>query len=69
VEDINAVQHLAAAGGAKALFVLHRPSTEPSGQMPVFVMPSEVILKLLAHIYATVTFQRNDGDQSSRPST
>jgi hypothetical protein len=69
VDDINAVQRLAAAGGAKALFVLQRPSTEPSNQMPVFVMPLEVILKLGAHIYATVTFHWNDGDRSSSPST
>jgi hypothetical protein len=69
VEDINAVQRLAAAGGAKALFVSQRPSTEASDQMPVFVMPSEFILKLAAHTYATVTFQSNDGARSSSPST
>jgi hypothetical protein len=69
VEDINAVHRLAAAGGAKALFVSRRPSTEPSDQMPVFVMPSEFILKLAAHIYAKVTFQSNDGARSSSPST
>jgi hypothetical protein len=68
VDDINAVQRLAAAGGAKALFVLQRPSTELLYQMPVFVMPLEIILKLVAHIYATVTFQWNDGARSSSPS-
>jgi hypothetical protein len=69
VDDINAVQRLAAAGGAKALFVVQRPSTEVSDQMPVFVVPLKVILKLVAHIHATVTFQRNGGAQSSSPST
>jgi hypothetical protein len=69
VDDINTVQRLAAEGGAKALFVLHRPSTEPLNQMPVFVMPSEFIFKLLAHIYSTVTFQLNDGARSSSPAT
>jgi hypothetical protein len=69
VDDINAVQSLAAIGGAKALFLLRRPSTEPSDQMPVFVMPSEVIHKLVAHINATVTFQWKDGARASRPSS
>jgi hypothetical protein len=69
LEDINAIQRLAADGGAKALFVLRRPSTELSDQMPVFVVHSEVILKLVAHIHATVTFQWNDGARSSSPST
>jgi hypothetical protein len=69
VDDINAVQRLAAAGGARALFVVQRPSTELLDQMPVFVMPLEVILKLVAHINATVTFQWNDGARSSSPST
>jgi hypothetical protein len=69
VEDINAVQRLAAAGGAKALFVLRKPSTEASDEMPVFVMPSEFIHKLAAYTYATVTFQSNDGARSFSPST
>ena len=58
-KDVNAVQRLAAAGGAKALFVLRRP-TVTSDQMPVFLVRAAIHSPVWTCLRATVSLQRHE---------
>ena len=63
LEDIHAVQRIAATRGAKALVVTEKPTE--LAQLPVFVLPAALLAKLTRCKCATVTFQRLEVVQPS----